>query len=461
MTKRKVFFLMVLCIGVACQAQDPAYYLPTVAYRHSSYGDNSKIEYEYDPFGHITLEKVYQQNNAGEYVWQRTISRSFHQLPNGEFVKTEEEITDYQRYSAAYDGKGMKLWYQLDYNNPIDTEWKLSEREEAVLNENGIRTAIRVYNWQTEQMEISDKYAFDDQGRVIHIKIDSPASGWEWKEYRWNEDNQIIEYSYGMDNSSVTNTNIISVLNGQYVNPYSLYPESQGYSSLETSGDDYNLHRWYFNADIIVKNSYGTRQEKWETTINAEKNEITVSVSDGNIVDTYKTLITDEYGSYYHIEREGSEYVYSVKKEYNQYGSLILEDRFSPLYGYGAEIDYIYDRNYDSLGRPTTTAYYSSEWMEYEETYDAWTLINKPSGINEKKELQKFSIYPNPMIDFLTVENAGNSTITVSDITGHIIYKRERHKENTTLNTSSWKSGIYFVTIQNGNSRTTKKVIKK
>jgi hypothetical protein len=81
--------------------------------------------------------------------------------------------------------------------------------------------------------------------------------------------------------------------------------------------------------------------------------------------------------------------------------------------------------------------------------------------MNEEIELQSASIYPNPTIDFLTIESAGNSTITVINIAGLIIYQKEMQEEKTTLNTSSWVNGIYFITIQNGSSRTTKKVIKK
>ncbi|MDR0427967.1 MAG: hypothetical protein LBH12_05120, partial [Dysgonamonadaceae bacterium] len=116
---------------------------PTTIYREDSYGQKSKYECEYDVYGHVVSVRLYEWNNDSEtYEFRGASVREYHQLPNGEFVNTKEESefiwNEKQRYTAAYDNKGMQLWYQgesFDFNS---STWSVDYRTEARI-ENGIR----------------------------------------------------------------------------------------------------------------------------------------------------------------------------------------------------------------------------------------------------------------------------------------------------------------------------------
>jgi hypothetical protein len=97
---------------------------PTTIFRETSWDTKVKYECQYDAYGHITSLKTYyytEQGNDSEehfenvYVLQDSIVNEYHQLPNGEFVKTKEEYANNSRYTSAYDDKGMLLWRQIEF----------------------------------------------------------------------------------------------------------------------------------------------------------------------------------------------------------------------------------------------------------------------------------------------------------------------------------------------------------
>jgi len=82
---------------------------------------------------------------------------------------------------------------------------------------------------------------------------------------------------------------------------------------------------------------------------------------------------------------------------------------------------------------------------------------------NISDEVTDYKIYPNPTNNNLTlqlnnVEN--NCNIIISDVVGKIVSKQDINSNTTTLDVQNYKSGIYFITIQNGNNISTEKFIK-
>ena len=77
-----------------------------------------------------------------------------------------------------------------------------------------------------------------------------------------------------------------------------------------------------------------------------------------------------------------------------------------------------------------------------------------------------FSLYPNPTSDYITIlipSRLLNDTInyTISDIAGKIILEGNLKSENTSINTSPFENGVYFILFKNNENQLIKKFIKK
>ncbi|MBW6482742.1 MAG: T9SS type A sorting domain-containing protein [Vicingaceae bacterium] len=73
-----------------------------------------------------------------------------------------------------------------------------------------------------------------------------------------------------------------------------------------------------------------------------------------------------------------------------------------------------------------------------------------------------FAIYPNPTQNQFTVSGiTENSSITITDMMGKVIYQVTGTANSTQINATSWAKGIYIVQVKGTQSSTTLKVIKQ
>lgn len=83
-------------------------------------------------------------------------------------------------------------------------------------------------------------------------------------------------------------------------------------------------------------------------------------------------------------------------------------------------------------------------------------------SIGDETFIDKTIIYPNPVIDNLSIQSTDNSLIKdiqISDITGRIIFSQENY--STSINLKEFSQGVYTLTyIESGNKKS-KKIIKK
>ena len=91
-------------------------------------------------------------------------------------------------------------------------------------------------------------------------------------------------------------------------------------------------------------------------------------------------------------------------------------------------------------------------------TYTA-TDIKQPVDI-------QFSIYPNPATSYLKIEDKGlssvESTLTMFDISGKMVYKQQFNNELTLqVKSMNIKEGLYFIKIQNNNGVNVEKIMIK
>ncbi|MFM7895964.1 MAG: T9SS type A sorting domain-containing protein, partial [Flavobacterium sp.] len=77
-------------------------------------------------------------------------------------------------------------------------------------------------------------------------------------------------------------------------------------------------------------------------------------------------------------------------------------------------------------------------------------------------EMVSFEVYPNPASNVLNISNANNyeiKNISVVDINGRVV--KNQAGSLTQINVSDLNAGVYFVTIEAAEGKTTKKFIKQ
>lgn len=160
------------------------------------------------------------------------------------------------------------------------------------------------------------------------------------------------------------------------------------------------------------------------------------------------------------------------------YGGNMYPEELAPLGE--ATISFFYNNN-PSKGAAiyneteTYTSIYFGIGMEMvadeEVVNDIIATINEmwaPSGVNnEDIAADKNTLgmnYPNPFTNQTTIEVnlTSESTFTVSDISGRIVYTRtvKPNEEHVIINTSEWNSGIYLYSLKNEEMHDVKKMIK-
>lgn len=91
---------------------------------------------------------------------------------------------------------------------------------------------------------------------------------------------------------------------------------------------------------------------------------------------------------------------------------------------------------------------------------DSFSLTSTLS--NEDFDSNSFSIYPNPTSSVLNISNPNSleiKNILVVDINGRIV--KNQSDSLSQINVSDLNAGVYFVTIEAAEGKTTKKFIKQ
>ena len=74
----------------------------------------------------------------------------------------------------------------------------------------------------------------------------------------------------------------------------------------------------------------------------------------------------------------------------------------------------------------------------------------------------EISAYPNPVMDVLNIKTNSNiGKITIYSTSGIVMYEDEIFNETTQINSSSWSSGMYIITVDHNSGREIIKVLKK
>jgi uncharacterized surface protein with fasciclin (FAS1) repeats len=90
---------------------------------------------------------------------------------------------------------------------------------------------------------------------------------------------------------------------------------------------------------------------------------------------------------------------------------------------------------------------------------DAVLLPSTTTNISTLDEV-KFDIYPNPASDYITINSEkGIESLIIRDIAGRIVNQLYNLSTSERIELNGYKSGMYLVSMKNGNSVSTKKLI--
>jgi len=94
---------------------------------------------------------------------------------------------------------------------------------------------------------------------------------------------------------------------------------------------------------------------------------------------------------------------------------------------------------------------------------DSISIVNSTSGIQDLAPLKNsISVYPNPVSSVLYLNNIeGVQTITLSNVIGEAIENITVNGNTTSINVSSLKKGLYFITFMNAEGIVTTKKFSK
>ena len=86
---------------------------------------------------------------------------------------------------------------------------------------------------------------------------------------------------------------------------------------------------------------------------------------------------------------------------------------------------------------------------------------NCPSLSVEELEILKFTMYPNPVNEMLTIDINDVVNYSLINLNGQILKKGDLKENENTLNVSNLSAGLYFLKIKTDGGMVTKKLIKQ
>ncbi len=117
----------------------------------------------------------------------------------------------------------------------------------------------------------------------------------------------------------------------------------------------------------------------------------------------------------------------------------------------------------DSTGIVTGVAEGTADIIARTSNYkkDTITITVGTSGVNSDLEsTNTISVYPNPATDIISINNESAAKVNITNLVGRIVLT-ETIDPNATINISSLKSGIYFISIETTDKINSVRFIKK
>jgi hypothetical protein len=124
-----------------------------------------------------------------------------------------------------------------------------------------------------------------------------------------------------------------------------------------------------------------------------------------------------------------------------------------------AKTDFLYNAN-GNLTVDTSYMWSGNAWAK-QSVSNYYYSPSRFSGLNEIDRSNGLMIYPNPVTDFLKINNlAKPATVSIASIDGRVIVYNRQLVENS-IDVSKLKTGLYFLFIDTGDGKYTCKFVKR
>ena len=167
------------------------------------------------------------------------------------------------------------------------------------------------------------------------------------------------------------------------------------------------------------------------------------ATTNGNLI-AWSTL-SETDNSHFELERSGNGTDFSVIKNIMGKGNSSVKTDYA----------------YTDANAPAGTNYYRLKQVDRDGKYAYSNVI----GIDNALFSTAFTVYPNPVADFVTINNAKafkSAAVKVVDITGKSVYAKSNISGSQfTVDLTTLKAGLYFVQISNDNEVNVVKILKK
>ena len=103
----------------------------------------------------------------------------------------------------------------------------------------------------------------------------------------------------------------------------------------------------------------------------------------------------------------------------------------------------------------------TKDWIFESKTVSYWSELNT-SVFDNRIELNCI-IYPNPTRDIITIETdrVDRYSIHITSLNGQYIYSVEMEGNSSQIDLSSFRNGVYFITVRSKGYVTTRKIVKQ
>jgi len=118
------------------------------------------------------------------------------------------------------------------------------------------------------------------------------------------------------------------------------------------------------------------------------------------------------------------------------------------------------------VSEASTSYYYdmtNSTWYYTTSTPMVRMNFDPSVGVNEVEDNLGLRVFPNPANEVINISlnKEVSATLTLLDVSGKVVKTQALNGISTSINTASLNSGVYFVTINDGTSVSTQKVVIK
>ena len=87
---------------------------------------------------------------------------------------------------------------------------------------------------------------------------------------------------------------------------------------------------------------------------------------------------------------------------------------------------------------------------------------NLSSNSVRLKGSEYISVFPNPIIDYLTIKTTDTDrlTVVIVDLSGHVFYENVLNASENIISISHFKSGVYILQLRDNNKLMVRRIFK-